>query len=544
MRKVGQILIAGAMISASVSFVAIDVAKGDPKGDPVLRLAQAPPNPEDAKKKKAPPPAQPQPPHPQAPTAPQAQPPHPPQPPQAAPAQPPRPPQPAPTLTQPAQPPHPAPTLTQPAQPPHPAPTLTQPAQPPHPAPTLTQPAQPPHPAPTLTQPAQPPHPAPTLTQPAQPPHPAPTLTQPAQPPHPAPTLTQPAQPPRPPQNAPAIAAPAGPPQRPALAGPPTLPAPTAAQSKPLQRTNGPAAIMLTTPQGQPVRRVDQIRSERHEVVEGNRTVIREPDRVIVRENNGQYFIRHNDGDRFRYGARDVRVERRGNDNVTTVILPNGQRVVSVLDVDGRLLRRSRFLPDGREIIIIDQRPIVAGYNYYVELPPPILRIPRERYIVDADVATPALIYDTLMAPPIEQLDQPYSLDQIRDSYSLRERMPSIDIDTINFEFGSWEVAPDQVDRLAVVADAINRVITANPQAVFLIEGHTDGVGSDVDNLSLSDRRAETVALILSDKFGVPPENMVTQGYGKQFLKIPTPGPERRNRRVTVRNITLLLGSR
>jgi outer membrane protein OmpA-like peptidoglycan-associated protein len=301
---------------------------------------------------------------------------------------------------------------------------------------------------------------------------------------------------------------------------------------------------MLTTPQGQPVHRVDQIRSERHEVVEGNRTVIREPDRVIVRENNGQYFIRHNDGDRFRYGARDVRVERRGNDNVTTVILPNGQRVVSVLDVDGRLLRRSRFLPDGREIIIIDQRPIVAGYNYYVELPPPILRIPRERYIVDADVATPALIYDTLMAPPIEQLDQPYSLDQIRDSYSLRERMPSIDIDTINFEFGSWEVAPDQVDRLAVVADAINRVITANPQVVFLIEGHTDGVGSDVDNLSLSDRRAETVALILSDKFGVPPENLVTQGYGKQFLKIPTPGPERRNRRVTVRNITLLLGSR
>jgi outer membrane protein OmpA-like peptidoglycan-associated protein len=74
-----------------------------------------------------------------------------------------------------------------------------------------------------------------------------------------------------------------------------------------------------------------------------------------------------------------------------------------------------------------------------------------------------------------------------------------------------------------------------------MIEGHTDAVGSDVDNLSLSDRRAETVALILSQQFNVPPENLVTQGYGEQFLKIPTDGPERRNRRVTARRITPLL---
>jgi outer membrane protein OmpA-like peptidoglycan-associated protein len=305
--------------------------------------------------------------------------------------------------------------------------------------------------------------------------------------------------------------------------------------------SSGPAAILPTSPQGQPVRRVDQLRSERHEVVEGNRTVIREGDRVIVREAGGHAFIRHSDVDRFRYGARDVRVEQRGRDHVTTIVLPNGQRVVTVLDADGRLLRRSRWLPDGREIIIIDQRPVAPGYNYYVELPPPIIRIPRERYIVEAAVAPPALIYDTLMAPPVEAIDQPYSLDQVRYSYSLRERMPSVDVDTINFETGSWEVTPDQVDRLAAVADAINRAIGANPREVFLIEGHTDAVGNDVDNLSLSDRRAETVALILSQQFNVPPENLVTQGYGEQYLKIPTDGPERRNRRVTVRRITPLL---
>ena len=60
-----------------------------------------------------------------------------------------------------------------------------------------------------------------------------------------------------------------------------------------------------------------------------------------------------------------------------------------------------------------------------------------------------------------------------------------------------------------------------------MVEGHTDAVGSDVDNLSLSDRRAELVALVLSQQFGVPAENLTTQGYGEQYLKVPTQGPEK-----------------
>ena len=64
------------------------------------------------------------------------------------------------------------------------------------------------------------------------------------------------------------------------------------------------------------------------------------------------------------------------------------------------------------------------------------------------------------------------------------------------------------------------------PSGVFLIEGHTDAVGSDIDNLSLSDRRAESVALVLSEQFGVTAEKLTTQGYGEQYLKVPTQGPE------------------
>jgi OmpA-OmpF porin, OOP family len=288
--------------------------------------------------------------------------------------------------------------------------------------------------------------------------------------------------------------------------------------------------------------RLDDLRGERHEVREGDRVIIEEPGRVIVQE-GGRTIIRHNDVDRFRWQAQDVHVERRGADTVTFFERPDGSRIYTVTDESGRLLRRYRRAPDGREIIIIDNHyggpPMPLGY--FVDLPPPIIHIPRERYIVDAEYAQPDDVYYALWAAPVDYIQRPYTLDEIRYSLPLRERMPSVDINTVTFDTGSWEITPDQVERLAVIADGINRAIGANPSEVFLIEGHTDAVGSDIDNLSLSDRRAESVALVLSQQFGVPAENLTTQGYGAQYLKVPTPGPERANRRVTVRRITPLL---
>ncbi len=61
-------------------------------------------------------------------------------------------------------------------------------------------------------------------------------------------------------------------------------------------------------------------------------------------------------------------------------------------------------------------------------------------------------------------------------------------------------------------------------------------------NLTLSDRRAESLALALTEYFDVPPENLVVQGYGEGYLKVPSDGDERANRRVAVRRITPLLG--
>jgi len=302
---------------------------------------------------------------------------------------------------------------------------------------------------------------------------------------------------------------------------------------------------------------LEELKRQRKERVEegGKRVVIEEPDsRVIVKEQD-RLFIRHDESERFRRKARDVR-ERRRPDGIreTIFVRPDGAEIVAEYDDEDRLLRRVRRV-GGREYILIDNRDYYSDRDYddrrygrrggpvefYVELPPLEIGIPREEYIVEYDSASEEDLYEALTAPPLEELDRGYALEEIKQSYDLRERMRSVDLDTINFEFGSWEVAPEYHDTLDRLAEVINRILEENPEEVFLIEAHTDAVGSEIDNLSLSDRRAEAVAIILTEAFGVRAENLVTQGYGEQFLKIPTELPERENRRVSVRPIKPLM---
>ncbi|SHG38158.1 Outer membrane protein OmpA [Bradyrhizobium erythrophlei] len=320
---------------------------------------------------------------------------------------------------------------------------------------------------------------------------------------------------------------------------PPTSTAPLPAAPPPAQAL---APIAPGAPAPGP-RRMEDFRGARQESDQGGRKVFTEPGRVIVVDPSGQSFIRHNEEDRFRYGARDIQTQQVGNDTRTIVIRPDGSQIITVVGRDGQLMRRIRRDREGREIIIIDNTyrdPLAVG-GFYVELPPPVIGIPYDRYIVEADEAPPDVIYETMEAPPVQRIERRYSLDEIRYSPSVRALMPSIDLNSINFETGSWEIPPDQAAKLQSIADGLNQAIARNPREVFLIEGHTDAVGNDVDNLSLSDRRAQSAAELLTQQFGVPAENLTSQGYGSQYLKEQTSGPSRINRRVTVRRITPLL---
>jgi outer membrane protein OmpA-like peptidoglycan-associated protein len=333
-------------------------------------------------------------------------------------------------------------------------------------------------------------------------------------------------------------AAPAATPAPAASAQPDSKAAATAAAPPPTKARD--ASEFIRRDGQQPARGMSDVRKERHETKDGNRVVIQEGNRTIEREGN-RTIIRHNEADRFAVGARDVKVDRRGNDTVSIILRPNGIRIVSTTDEHGNLLRRVRRDRNGHDVVIIDNG--VAGArrgDYFVDVRPPRVRGHNDRYIVDAGRARPDLIYQVLLAAPVEALDRRYTVDQVRYSHPLREYMPRVDLD-INFATGSWQLSPDQVGELSVIAKGINRAIDKNPREVFLIEGHTDAVGDKDDNLSLSDRRAEAVAIALTEQFQVPPENLLTQGYGEENLKVATDGPSRENRFVAVRRITPLI---
>lgn len=289
--------------------------------------------------------------------------------------------------------------------------------------------------------------------------------------------------------------------------------------------------------------RLDQVRQYRRETNVNGVTIVNEPGRTIVQEGD-QTFLLHDETERFRDLGGNLRTQRRDGDTYVIYDRPGDEQIVTVTDQNGRLLRRIRRFRDGREIVLIDNTiygPPRSFDEDVVILPRPPIALPRERYIVEAENADEGVIYETLSAAPVAPIPQRYTLDQVRYSPDLRAYMRSVDVNTINFDSGSWTVSPDQVDRLAVLARALRQAIQSNPSEVFLIEGHTDAVGNPVDNLSLSDRRAQSVATILTQTFSVPPENLTTQGYGSQYPKVQTSGPSRENRRVTVRRITPLL---
>jgi outer membrane protein OmpA-like peptidoglycan-associated protein len=276
--------------------------------------------------------------------------------------------------------------------------------------------------------------------------------------------------------------------------------------------------------------------------------VVREiGDRIIIEINN-QVIVESNDRPRLSRGAREVYYEDlpRGRTR-ETIVRENGTQVITIRNRYGDIIRRSRITPDGREYVLI-----YVDDRYYdrvgdwrdpgLDLGPIRLTIPVNEYILlAANVDDPDAYYEFLEQPPVERVQRLYSVDEVKRSARIRDIARRVDLDTLTFEFGSADIPQSEVAKLEGIAKAMERLLEKNPAETFLIEGHTDAVGSDLDNLALSDRRAEAVADALTNAFAIPPENLATQGYGEQYLKVETEEANRQNRRVAVRRITPLV---
>ena len=261
-------------------------------------------------------------------------------------------------------------------------------------------------------------------------------------------------------------------------------------------------------------------------------------DRVVVLNPDGTYSVYKDDDTVLRRPGSTVRTETFADGSTRTIVeRADGSQVVTIRDATGRVLRRASYDALGREIVLIDdlarEVPVVV-----TELPAPR---PSRTQISAAD--EDALLKARLAAIEAARVGRTFSLRQVREISQVRALAATIDAGNVTFDSGSAAIRASEAEELADLGRLMQDLLAENPSEMFLIEGHTDAVGRAAMNLALSDRRAESVALALTEYFDIPPENMVIQGYGESELLIDTEADERRNRRVAVRVITPLLGT-
>jgi outer membrane protein OmpA-like peptidoglycan-associated protein/tetratricopeptide (TPR) repeat protein len=83
-------------------------------------------------------------------------------------------------------------------------------------------------------------------------------------------------------------------------------------------------------------------------------------------------------------------------------------------------------------------------------------------------------------------------------------------LNDIYFDFNSFELNPES----KIVIDEFDDFLNGNPTLIVSIQGHTDNIGNDEDNMLLSKNRAEAVYRYLIEK-GIAPERLSYKGFGE-----------------------------
>ena len=111
------------------------------------------------------------------------------------------------------------------------------------------------------------------------------------------------------------------------------------------------------------------------------------------------------------------------------------------------------------------------------------------------------------------------ALDALPDPFTADDLVRALNILIINFDSGKSEVPPIRFAALQKGAGFIKKL---PPGVVLEVGGHTDNVGNDASNQTLSDARAAAVKNVLV-KFGVADNALQTRGYGASK---PKPGAD------------------
>ncbi|MEY8098178.1 OmpA family protein [Falsihalocynthiibacter sp. S25ZX9] len=266
----------------------------------------------------------------------------------------------------------------------------------------------------------------------------------------------------------------------------------------------------------------------------GDKVVSNSGDRVVI-ERDGELRVLKNDDELLQRPGSQVQTQTFQDGSTRTVVsYEDDSQIITIRSRDGTVLRRTMIrASDGSEVVLFDDTRAIEAVDF--KALPTLESLEKQQRAQDASLET------ALQRALFVDVGRTFSLQQIRDYKRVRALAPQVELDAVTFATGSAAIAPSQAEALRDLGLTMRDIIEKEPSSVFLIEGHTDAVGAASYNLALSDRRAETVALALTEYFAVPPQNLITQGYGEADLKVMVLSDERANRRAVVRNISSLL---
>jgi outer membrane protein OmpA-like peptidoglycan-associated protein len=100
--------------------------------------------------------------------------------------------------------------------------------------------------------------------------------------------------------------------------------------------------------------------------------------------------------------------------------------------------------------------------------------------------------------------------DALEEAYQKTGKVEKMDM-KINFDSGKTDVKEEYAVALQQYADFLVR----HPDVKLSIKGYTDNVGTDADNKTLSQQRADSVAGVLVQTYGLSKDRIVTEGLGE-----------------------------
>lgn len=206
------------------------------------------------------------------------------------------------------------------------------------------------------------------------------------------------------------------------------------------------------------------------------------------------------------YYASD-RTDSKGGLDLYSFQLREDIRAARTLWVKGRVYdkKTSQGLPSSIELTDVDSRNIISRLqtdedgNYLVTLPEGkdyAFNVNRKGYLFYSDN------FSLLKNTPDSFFIVDIPLQPI-------EAGASIVLKNIFFDVKKFELKTASVSELEKVAALLNE----NPKLMIQISGHTDNVGSDADNLTLSLNRAKAVTAYLTGK-GIAGKRLTYKGYG------------------------------